>query len=117
MSDRPSDAASPGSIAPSSAETLADLLEVQAGSVVSRTLDKGKAGTLTLFAFDAGEGLSEHSAPYDAWVQVLEGEVALTIGGQDVRAIAGQIVRMPADVPHALEAVAPLKMLLTMFKA
>ncbi len=96
---------------------LAGLVRYAPGAVVSRTLAESAAGTLTLFAFDAGQGLSEHSAPYDAFVQALDGEVQLTIGGEKVMARAGQAVLMPANVPHALKAQGRFKMLLTMFKA
>jgi quercetin dioxygenase-like cupin family protein len=95
---------------------LADLLDYVNGSVVSRTLQKKKTGTITLFAFDAGQELSEHSTPYDAHVQVLDGEVELTIGGKAVRAVAGETVLMPADIPHAVAAVKPFKMLLIMIR-
>lgn len=105
-----------GELPASSAHDLISLIEFGAGAVVSRTLAKGKAGTLTLFAFDAGEGLSEHAAPFDAFVQVLEGKLHLTIGGEPVPTAPGQIVRMPANVPHALHAVEPTKMLLTMLR-
>ncbi len=105
-----------GGIPDSEAHDLAELVQVSEGAVVSRTLAKGKAGTLTLFAFDAGQELSEHSAPFDAYVQVLQGDVELTIDGEPVRATAGQIVLMPANIPHALKALTPYKMLLVMFK-
>jgi len=95
---------------------LAELLEYVPGSIVSRTLQKKKTGTITLFAFDAGQELSEHSAPFDAIVQVLGGEVVLTIGGKSVRAMAGETVLMPANVPHAVTAVERFKMLLTMIR-
>ena len=72
---------------------------------------------MTLFAFDAGQGLSEHSAPYDALIQVLDGEAQLAIGGKAVHARAGQLVVMPANVPHAVQAVKKFKMLLTMLRA
>ena len=85
-------------------------------SIVSKTLRKTKAGTLTLFAFDKGQELSEHSAPFDAYVQVLDGRVELTIGGKPVVASAGERVLMPADIPHAVKAVEQFKMLLMMFK-
>jgi len=85
-------------------------------SIVSRTLAKAKGGTLTFFAFDAGQELSEHSAPFDAYVFVVDGRVELTIGGQRVPASAGQLVRMPANVPHAVKAVERFKMLLTMLR-
>ena len=87
------------------------------GSVVSRTLVEKKAGTLTLFAFDVGQGLSEHTAPFDAVVQVLDGEARLVIGGQEVVAAAGQLVVMPAHVPHSLRAERRFKMLLTMIRS
>lgn len=95
---------------------LESLVDYAEGAVVSRTLTKSKAGTLTVFAFDEGQELSEHSAPFDADVMVLDGEVELTIGGQPVRAAAGQTVRMPADVPHAVKALSRFKMLLIMIR-
>ncbi len=100
----------------SSSHVLADLLKYADGSIVSRTLTDKKAGTITLFAFAEGQGLSEHSAPFDAFVQVVDGELELTIGGQEVRAKTGEIVVMPADVPHALRAISPSKMLLVMIR-
>ena len=104
-------------LAAAKAWTLAELISYAPGSVVSRTLAENAAGTVTLFAFDAGQGLSEHSAPYDALVQVLDGEAQLTIGGKAVLARAGQLVVMPANVPHAVQAVKKFKMLLTMLRA
>ncbi len=104
-------------LAAAKAHDLVGLVDYAEGSVVSRTLAENKAGTLTLFAFDADQGLSEHSAPFDAVVQVLDGEVELTIGGKPVRAKASQLVIMPANVPHALKAITPFKMLLTMLRA
>ncbi len=86
------------------------------GAVVSKTLIDNKAGTLTLFSFDRGEGLSEHSAPFDAVVQVIDGEVEITIGGKPVNAKKGEMVLMPANIPHALRAVSKYKMLLTMLR-
>lgn len=86
-------------------------------AVVSKTLIDKPVGTLTLFAFDAGQGLSEHTAPYDAVVQVLDGEAELTIGGRAVTAVSGQMVIMPANVPHSLAARQRFKMLLTMIRA
>ena len=87
------------------------------GSVVSRTLKKTDAGTVTLFSFDTGQGLSEHSAPFDAIVQILDGEAELTIGGKTITAVAGEMVIMPANIPHALEAKKRFKMMLIMVKA
>jgi quercetin dioxygenase-like cupin family protein len=95
---------------------LEELVEYSEGSVVSRTLTKTQAGTLTVFAFDAGEELSEHTAPFDAYVQILDGEALLTIGGQAVTATAGETVLMPADVPHAVQASQRFKMLLVMIR-
>ncbi len=96
---------------------LTDLLSVQTGAVVSRTLINQKTGTITLFAFDQGEGLSEHSAPYDAYVQVLEGMMEISIGGERFNVSAGEMIIMPADIPHALTAATPAKMLLVMIRA
>lgn len=84
--------------------------------IASRVLAKTDGGTVTLFAFDAGESLSEHTAPFDTLVLVLEGALALTIGGQRVEAVPGTIVRMPANVPHALDAAQPSRMLLIMLR-
>lgn len=96
--------------------SLADLLEYQAGSVVSRTLVKKATGTLTLFAFDADQGLSEHSTPHDAVVQVMDGEAEITIGGVAHRVRAGQGLLLPANVPHAVAAPVPFKMMLVMIR-
>ncbi len=116
MSDTQPNQASTPSIAPATPSQLAALVEYGEGAVVSRTLTKGSAGTLTVFAFDRGQGLSEHSAPFDAWVQVLEGSALLTIGGKPVPANRGELVLMPANVPHAVTADERFKMLLVMFK-
>lgn len=86
-------------------------------AVVSKTLVDKKTGTLTLFAFDRGQGLSEHSAPFDAVVQIIDGEAELTIGGERVAAPAGALVVMPANVPHAVRAAQRFKMLLTMIRS
>jgi len=96
--------------------TLADLLQYQNGAVVSRTLVDRPVGTLTVFAFDEEQGLSEHSAPFDAIVQVLDGAADVTIDGTVHRVTAGQIIIMPANRPHALRAVERFKMLLTMIR-
>lgn len=95
---------------------LADLVAYQSGSVVSRTLVKGPAGTVTLFAFDAGEGLSEHTAPYDALVHLLDGVADVTVGGASHSVSQGQVLLLPANIAHALKAVQPFKMLLTMIR-
>lgn len=85
-------------------------------AVISKTLLDKPTGTLTLFAFDSGQGLSEHTSPYDAVVQVLDGEAVITINGQDMTVEAGQLIVMPANIPHALTAQIPFKMLLTMIR-
>lgn len=95
---------------------LGNLLDYQEGSVVSRTIIKEATGTITLFAFDAGEGLSEHSTPHDAVVEVLDGTVEITIGGEPHRVTVGEGLLLPAGIPHALSAVTPFKMLLTMIR-
>ena len=95
----------------------AELVAFQAGAVVSRTLVKKPAGTVTVFSFDAGEGLSEHTAPFDALVLDLEGEADISISGTPHRVSAGQLVRLPAGQPHAVRAVTPFKMLLIMIRA
>ena len=105
-----------GAIPPAEPVRLADLVNHSPGAIVSRTLEKTRGGTLTVFAFDAGEELSEHTAPFNAYVQVLEGSVELTIDGQAVVAKAGETVLMPAHIPHAVLAVEPFKMLLMMVK-
>ncbi len=81
---------------------LEEMIAVSPDAVVSRTLAKGEAGTLTLFAFDAGQELSEHTAPFDAFVQVLDGSLELTIGGEAVTVDAGACALMPAGIPHAV---------------
>jgi quercetin dioxygenase-like cupin family protein len=93
------------------------LVEYSADSIVSKTLIDTKAGTITLFAFDAGQGLSEHTAPYGAVVQIIDGDAEITIGGNAVHASEGDMVVMPANVPHALKAINRFKMLLTMIRA
>ena len=101
----------------SKAIDLLDHVEYSKDSVVSKTLVDKKTGTITLFAFDEGQGLSEHTAPFDAVVQILDGEAAITIGGDPVAARAGRMVIMPADIPHSLKAVKKFKMILTMIRA
>jgi quercetin dioxygenase-like cupin family protein len=99
------------------AMSLVDLIEYQDDSVVSREIINKKTGTITLFAFDKGQGLSEHTAPFDAVVEILDGEAELTIGGKVLNAFAGQIVIMPANVPHSVKATKKFKMLLTMIRS
>ncbi|TEU12699.1 cupin domain-containing protein [Candidatus Bathyarchaeota archaeon] len=98
-------------------ERLVDLVSYQKGAVVSRTMLDKDAGTVTLFAFDAGEGLSEHTTPYDAMVTILDGKAEIKIGGEPFLLGEGETIVMPADVPHALRAVERFKMLLVMVKA
>lgn len=100
----------------SKALPMATLVEIQPGAVVSRTVISKPAGTVTLFAFDQGQGLSTHSAPYDAMVWILEGEAEITISAQTLKARSGDMVIMPANQPHALNAIAPFKMALVMIK-
>ncbi len=95
---------------------LSQMVEAQEGSVVSRTLVDRPAGTVTLFAFDGGQGLSEHTAPYDALVYILEGEAEVTISGVDHRVSAGEALLMPAGEPHSLRAEEAFKMLLVMVR-
>ena len=101
---------------PAQAMPLKELISVQAGAIVSRELKRTAGGTVTLFAFDGGQGLSEHTAPFDALVQVVDGELEIRIGGVPVTTRAGEVVLMPANVPHALLAPAPAKMLLVMLR-
>jgi quercetin dioxygenase-like cupin family protein len=94
-----------------------DLVDYQPGAIVSREVISKKTGLVTLFAFDAGEGLSEHTSPYDALVNVLEGEVDISIAGNAHRVKAGELIIMPANKPHALKAVGRFKMALIMIRA
>lgn len=96
--------------------TLKDLAAYQEHSVVSREIVRKPAGTMTVFAFAAGEGLSEHTAPFDAAVYLLEGEAQITIDGEPFSVKGGEMIIMPANKPHALKAVTPYKMLLVMIK-
>jgi quercetin dioxygenase-like cupin family protein len=98
-------------------ENMADLVDYQAGSVVSRTIIDKPVGTLTLFAFDEGQGLSEHTAPFDALVYLLDGKAEVTISGKPLRLKQGEMVIMPANQPHALKALRRFKMLLVMIKS
>jgi quercetin dioxygenase-like cupin family protein len=96
---------------------LNGLLSYQNGSVVSRTLIDRKVGTITLFSFDAGQGLSEHTVPFDAFVQVVDGAAEVTIDGKSHRVSAGEFIIMPANIPHSLKAVEKFKMMLVMIRA
>lgn len=99
------------------AQPLADLAVFQPGSIVSRMLLKNKAGSVTLFAFAEGEGLSEHTAPFDALIVVTDGTAEVTIAGDRHTVGAGETIRLPADVPHAVHASADVRMLLIMLRA
>ena len=95
----------------------AELVNYQDGSIVSRELVKKPTGTVTVFAFDEGQGLSEHTAPFDALVQVVEGEVEIRISGQPHCVTGGEMILMPAHQPHALKAFTRFKMILTMIRS
>lgn len=94
-----------------------DLIEYQEGAVVSRELIRKGTGTITVFAFDKGEGLSEHTAPFDAVVQVIDGKAEITISGNKNVMETGDMIIMPANEPHALHAMERFKMILTMIRA
>jgi quercetin dioxygenase-like cupin family protein len=95
---------------------IAEQISYTDGGVVSKQVLKNQAGNVTLFSFDKGQGLSEHTAPFDALVQVLDGEVEIRIDGKPHRVQMGEIIIMPANVPHSLQAIERFKMLLTMIK-
>jgi quercetin dioxygenase-like cupin family protein len=97
-------------------QLLNDLLQYQTGSIVSRVLMKNKGGTVTLFAFSKGEGLSEHTAPFDALVNVVEGEADISIAYDRFHVHQGEIIKLPANVPHAVTASSDFKMVLTMIR-
>jgi len=99
------------------AERLIDLVDYQKGSVVSRTLVDKTTGTVTLFAFDEAQGLSEHTAPYDALVHLLDGEAEIRISSKPITLKEGEMIVMPANEPHALKAVKRFKMILTMIRS
>jgi quercetin dioxygenase-like cupin family protein len=100
-----------------SAKELSGLVDYAAESVVSKTFLDKQAGTITLFAFDAGQGLSEHTSPYDAVVQVVEGEGIFVIGQKPVEVSSGRLLIMPANVPHSVRAEQKFKMMLIMIRA
>lgn len=95
----------------------ADLIEYQDGSVVSREIIRKDTGTVTIFAFDKGEGLSEHTAPFDAMVQIIDGKAEITISGNKHILETGEMIIMPANEPHALKALEKYKMVLTMIRS
>ena len=98
-------------------QELGSLIDYSDDSIVSKTIVDTPAGTITLFAFDSGQKLSEHTAPYNAVVQIIEGTANLIIGGKSVKVPAGHVIIMPANVPHAVNAEEKFKMLLTMIRA
>ena len=113
MADKATQAAIPGA----EAFRLAELIAYQEGSVVSRTILDKPSGTVTLFAFDEGQGLSEHTAPFDALVQLIHGQAEIVIAGKPVHLKEGELVIMPANQPHALKAIKKFKMLLIMIRS
>jgi len=96
---------------------LTDLANYQEGSIVSRTIINKKTGTVTLFAFDEGQGLSEHTAPFDALVYILDGDAEITISGKPLRLKEGEMIIMPANEPHAVKAAKKFKMILIMIRS
>ena len=96
---------------------LTSLIDYQEGSVVSREIISREAGTVTLFAFDESQGLSEHTAPFDAMVQILDGEAEIAIAGKRIKVNQGEMVLMPANKPHAVKALTKFKMILTMIRS
>lgn len=104
-------------IPPGEPKQMTELAAYADGSVVSRALVSGPAGNVTLFAFDAGQALSEHIAPYDALAHVLDGTADISVGGVRHRMASGDVILLPANVPHAVEAVTAFKMVLTMIRA
>lgn len=101
----------------SRSQGLVSLVTYAVDSIVSKTILDKPAGTITLFAFDKGQSLSEHTAPYDAVVQIIDGSAQLTIDGNDINVSAGEIIVMPGNIPHAVKATEQFKMLLTMIRA
>lgn len=98
-------------------QNLAKLVDYAADSIVSKTILDKSTGTITLFAFDKGQKLSEHTSPYDAVVQIIEGEASITIGTENINISEGQIIIMPANMPHSVAAKEKFKMLLTMIRS
>ena len=105
-----------GGLNPAEATDLNGLVDYAAGAIVSKTIVKNGVGNVTLFSFDKGQGLSEHTAPFDALVQIVDGAAEITIGGKAVHAEAGSLVLMPAGIPHALQAETRFKMMLVMIR-
>lgn len=101
----------------SKTHNLANSISYADGAIVSKIISKNEAGNLTLFSFDKGQNLSEHTAPFDAIIQVVEGVAKVTINGKTYNVTAGELIIMPANIPHAVDATEKFKMLLTMLKA
>jgi quercetin dioxygenase-like cupin family protein len=101
---------------PAQVYNLKQSIDIASGGVVSKQFIKNKGGNITLFAFDKGQGLSEHTAPFDAVVQIVEGKAEVTIGGVAHKVREGEMILMPANIPHALQAVEAFKMCLVMLK-
>ncbi len=116
-SDRRQSSRTKGEIVPAEADRLVELAGYQEGSVVSRVLIRRSTGNVTLFAFDEGQELSEHTAPFDALVHVLEGKAEIVITGKSFQLGAGEVILMPANRPHALRAISKFKMLLIMIRS
>ena len=110
-------ASAAGRLPPAEGIAAAGLLNYQDGAVVSRTLLKHTAGSVTMFAFDEGQGLSEHTSPFDAFVYLLEGGVEITVSGRPIAAKGGDLVLLPANEPHGLRATSRFKMILTMLRS
>lgn len=104
-------------VKPAEVKQLGELLQFQDGAIVSRVLLKNQGGTVTFFAFDAGEGLSEHTAPFEALILITEGEAEVTVARENFRVRAGETITLPANRPHALKAISKFKMLLIMIRA
>ena len=114
---KPETPAKPKGLSVAAVANAAELVNYQDGSIVSREMVKKPTGNVTIFAFDEGQGLSEHTAPFDALVQVLEGETEISIAGQPHRLHGGELILMPAHQPHAVKALKRFKMILTMIRS
>ena len=104
-------------LTPGQAHNLPQLVDYADGAIVSRTIAENQSGTITVFAFDDGQNLSEHTAPFDALVQVLDGRAEYVIAGKGVEVSAGEIILMPANIPHAVNSIGRFKMLLTILRS
>ena len=116
MADNDTNSKALGTLPPSQATSLTSAVEIAPGAIVSRTLARSAGGNVTVFAFDAGQELAEHSAPFDAMVQPLDGRLVVVIGGTDHELDPGEVIIMPADVPHAVRAPEQAKWMLVMLK-